>query len=108
MVVLIFSLPRLETGLEVTDANWRGKEMATQSGASTTATVATSAAAPLHPLPRQRVALPLHVQKLQGALSLDRFIDQVERAFNESLSLEKSVRYAPFLAQNRYFIFCVL
>lgn len=45
------------------------------------------------PIPKQRVALPLHVQKLQGALSLDKLLDQVERAFNESLSAEKTVRY---------------
>ncbi len=41
----------------------------------------------------QRVALPLHVQKLHRALNLDRFIDQVEQVFNESLSLDKTVRY---------------
>lgn len=29
--------------------------------------------------------MPLHVQKLQNALCLDRFIDQVEQAFNISL-----------------------
>lgn len=40
----------------------------------------------------QKVALPLHVQKLQGALCLDRLIDQVERVFNDSLILDKSVR----------------
>lgn len=39
--------------------------------------------------PVQKVALPLHVQKLQGALNLDALINQVERAFNESLAMEK-------------------
>lgn len=41
----------------------------------------------------QKVALPLHVQKLQGALNLDALINQVERAFNESLTVEKVVRH---------------
>ena len=45
-------------------------------------------AAPSDP-PVQKVALPLHVQKLQGALNLDALIDQVERVFNESLAMEK-------------------
>lgn len=48
-------------------------------------------------LPLQKVALPLHVQKLQGALNLDALINQVERAFNESLTTvektEKTPRY---------------
>ena len=51
----------------------------------------------LHSL-KQRVALPLHVQKLQRALNLDRFIDQVERVFNEALSLDSAVRYVTYRA----------
>ena len=41
---------------------------------------------------RQKVALPLHVQKLQSALNLDRFIDQVEQVYNESLAMGENAR----------------
>lgn len=60
------------------------------------ATAATASAGPPSPLPRQKVALPLHVQKLQGALSLDRFIDQVERVFNEAVR-ESKLRLADLI-----------
>ena len=77
---------------------WRlsdGNKMAAPTGATAAGTAA-APAAPRHPHPppRQRVALPLHVQKLQGVLNLDRFIDQVERVFNESL--ENGLRYVHF------------
>ena len=50
---------------------------------------------PPGPFPEQKVAMPLHVQKLQGALCLDKLIDQVEQAFNDSLSLRKdSIGYS--------------
>lgn len=55
----------------------------------------TAMATPALP-PKQRVALPLHVQKLQRALNLDNFIDQVERAYNESLAMRMSAGYDCF------------
>lgn len=57
---------------------------------------------PPGPFPEQKVAMPLHVQKLQGALCLDKLIDQVEQAFNDSLSPRKdpigyiTLKYIPF------------
>lgn len=61
---------------------------------STAATIVAPTTMSTAVLPKQKVALPLHVQKLQRALDLDKFIDQVELVFNNSLSLDKSVRYA--------------
>ena len=43
------------------------------------------------PSPVQKVALPLHVQKLQSALDLDGLINQVEKVFNESLKEQKTL-----------------
>lgn len=43
--------------------------------------------------PKQKVALPLHVQKLQQALDLGTFITQVEQVYNNSLKLVEISRY---------------
>lgn len=64
---------------------------------STAATIVAPTTMSTAVLPKQKVALPLHVQKLQRALDLDKFIDQVELVFNNSLSLDKSVRYAMWI-----------
>lgn len=68
--------------------------MASQPGS--TLPTAVSVAPPLLPPPppppagsMQKVAMPLHVQKLQGALCLDRLIDQVEHVYKDSLSWRK-------------------
>ena len=42
--------------------------------------------------PKQKVALPLHVQKLQRALDLDGFIRQVEQVYGNSLKLVENSR----------------
>lgn len=67
--------------------------MANQPGTSCTATCTPDPPQRQTAPKTQKVALPLHVQKLQGALNLDKLIDQVEKAFNDSLSPEKTVGY---------------
>lgn len=46
----------------------------------------------LPPNLRQKVALPLHVQKLQRALDLDKFIGQVEQVYKESLAMGENAK----------------
>ncbi len=41
---------------------------------------------------KQRVALPLHVQKLQRALDLKLFISQAEQVYSNSLKLVENSR----------------